>query len=116
MSLFLNRILQLRQSSVSLRTLQQYFIRIGLLQSTECSRQGSWVTSRRRKLALGFPSQTSPPSAPTISAIAYSVRFNYAAERGFAPQNVMRRTVRMKQVEEEIEILTVDECDAFIFT
>ena len=43
-----------------------------------------------------------------------AVLFNYAAERGFAPQNVMRRTVRMKQVEEEIEILTVGECDALI--
>ncbi|MES2469983.1 MAG: site-specific integrase [Verrucomicrobiota bacterium] len=43
-----------------------------------------------------------------------AVLFNYAAERGFAPQNVMRRTVRMKQVEEEIEILTVGECDALM--
>lgn len=43
-----------------------------------------------------------------------AVLFNYAAERGFAPQNVMRRTVRMKEVEDEIEILTVGECDALM--
>ncbi len=43
-----------------------------------------------------------------------AVLFNFAAERGFAPENVMRKTIKIKEVEEEIEILTVGECDALI--
>lgn len=43
-----------------------------------------------------------------------AVLFNYAAERGYAPANIMRRTVRIKEVESEPEILTVGECDALL--
>ena len=43
-----------------------------------------------------------------------AVLFNFAAARGFAPENVMKKTIKIKEVEEEIEILTVGECDALI--
>jgi integrase len=43
-----------------------------------------------------------------------AVLFNFAADRGFAPENVMRKTIKIKEVDEEIEILTVGECDSLI--
>ena len=43
-----------------------------------------------------------------------AVLFNFAAGRGFAPETVMKKTIKIKEVDEEIEILTVGECDALI--
>jgi site-specific recombinase XerD len=89
------------------------------------------LTGRLRRFAVDFgprpiggitPEEISPwlsglnlaPVGTNNFRRILAVLFNFAAERGFAPEKVMRKTIKIKEVDEEIEILTVGECDALI--